>query len=58
MIQGGFHELHNEPSPIKENFVNDCIAWVEARVPLSQSVPATLAPTSPRVESESPPAKL
>ncbi|KAH8110046.1 lysophospholipase [Phellopilus nigrolimitatus] len=33
LYPGGLHELHNEPDGMKERFINECIAWVEARLP-------------------------
>ncbi|KAI0312007.1 lysophospholipase [Amylostereum chailletii] len=30
---GGYHELHHEPDGVKERFVDECISWVEARLP-------------------------
>ncbi|KAH7928716.1 alpha/beta-hydrolase [Leucogyrophana mollusca] len=35
----GFHELHNEPDGVKEKLVEECIAWVEAR--LSSGMPSS-----------------
>jgi acylglycerol lipase len=29
----GLHELHNEPDGVKEKLIEECIAWVEARLP-------------------------
>jgi len=35
--EGGFHELHNEPDGVKEKFIEECITWVEAHLPPSNS---------------------
>ena len=35
----GYHELHNEPNGVKDRFIDECISWVEARLP-SSSVPS------------------
>ncbi|KAG2358101.1 Alpha/Beta hydrolase protein [Suillus spraguei] len=32
IYQGGYHELHNEPDGVKEKFIEECIAWVEAHL--------------------------
>ncbi|KAI0258480.1 lysophospholipase [Gloeopeniophorella convolvens] len=31
VYEGGYHELQNEPDGVREKFVDECIAWVEAR---------------------------
>ena len=36
----GYHELHNEPNGVKDRFIDECISWVEARLPSSSSVPS------------------
>jgi hypothetical protein len=28
-IQGGYHELQNEPDGVKEKFTDECVAWAE-----------------------------
>ena len=28
-VQGGYHELHNEPDGVKEKFTDECVAWAE-----------------------------
>ena len=32
-IQGGYHELANEPDGISEKFTNEVIAWILAHLP-------------------------
>jgi hypothetical protein len=32
-IQGGFHELQNEPDGVKEKFTDECAAWAEEHFP-------------------------
>ena len=29
IVQGGYHELHNEPDGVKEKFTDECVAWAE-----------------------------
>ena len=29
IIQGGYHELQNEPDGVKEKFTDECVAWAE-----------------------------
>ena len=31
--QGGYHELQNEPDGVSEKMVEECITWIEARIP-------------------------
>ena len=45
-LQDGFHELHNEPSPVKEKFIDECISWVEARV---RTEPTSTETTEPAI---------
>lgn len=33
ILQGGFHELVSEPDGVWEKFTDECISWVEARIP-------------------------
>ena len=28
-VQGGYHELHNEPDGVKEKFTDECATWAE-----------------------------
>jgi acylglycerol lipase len=29
ILQGGYHELQNEPDGVKEKFTDECAAWAE-----------------------------
>lgn len=29
VIQGGYHELQNEPDGVKEKFTDECVVWAE-----------------------------
>jgi acylglycerol lipase len=31
-MQGGFHELHNEPDGVKEKVIEECISFIEAHL--------------------------
>jgi len=33
LYDGGYHELVNEPDGVWEKFTEECISWVEARIP-------------------------
>lgn len=33
VLQGGYHELQNEPDGVKEKLVDECVAWAEAHFP-------------------------
>lgn len=33
VLQGGYHELQNEPDGVKERLVDECVAWAEAHFP-------------------------
>ncbi|KAF7968051.1 hypothetical protein HWV62_32120 [Athelia sp. TMB] len=33
LYEGGYHELQNEPDGVSEKMVEECIAWIEARIP-------------------------
>jgi len=33
LYPNGYHELVNEPEGVKEKFVDECISWVQARLP-------------------------
>jgi acylglycerol lipase len=33
IIQGGYHELQNEPDGVKEKFTDECVTWVEEHFP-------------------------
>lgn len=41
LLQGGFHELQNEPDGVQEKLVEECIAWIEAHIPNAASAPTT-----------------
>ena len=28
-LQGGYHDLQNEPDGVKEKLTDDCVAWAE-----------------------------
>ena len=30
IVQGGYHELQNEPDGVKEKFTDECVEWAEA----------------------------
>jgi acylglycerol lipase len=31
-MQGGYHELHNEPDGVKEKVIEECISFIEAHL--------------------------
>jgi acylglycerol lipase len=31
-LQGGYHELHNEPDGVKEKVIEECISFIEAHL--------------------------
>jgi len=38
LYPGGFHELHNEPDPVRTKFFEECLAWVQQHTPGTKSV--------------------
>lgn len=37
-LQGGYHELQNETDGVPEKMAEECISWIEARIPASSQV--------------------
>ena len=40
--QGGFHELHNEPNGVKEELLEEIVAFIDAHLPAKKDTPIAI----------------